>query len=522
MSRTATRITSRANKLAKRKVADRECIAQMCDHNATRKLAAWLDEILQEDALMEEEMELWEHAQLIGDTHTEYQLKDAKLEWEESQREVEQLEEELRILSKRESSLDNQLNMLADCTEAVIKDTTTADVICNSDQFLKTSAASRVVEQRFTNQLEKMEKAIEGSSITEGCFMNSQFDDYITAELEYTESLTKFCEALFFDGISKIPGGSDHDYISQDEKIRKTIRRVQDTFLEREESYIADTLHLAAADALNNFLKSSPELEKTSEEISLECVRLENGIKEKWQTDIVPLLLNLRSLQDVSILSGNYKLKLLRQDFFTKRQDKVIELLLHQLSRQELLQQQLEHEYHVFRDQSRDLSALDGELERMGRVIISHSALVDGDAALLPKKRDISSYSASDPAISALATILNLPNSTVCVILEDVTAGINSLPSPTPPSVNLTSVLSKIHADIVKCDRALACGLTSYQTEIKQAHESIETYSGRMEQYRDDFTGKFVLLKGSEERKLRVWFFTDEDKIRDHFMIEED
>ena len=64
--------------------------------------------------------------------------------------------------------------------------------------------------------------------------------------------------------------------------------------------------------------------------------------------------------QDVSILCGNYNLKLARQNYFMSRQDRVIDNLISQLCRQELLQIMLEHEYKQHRE-SVDLLQVRGE-----------------------------------------------------------------------------------------------------------------------------------------------------------------
>ena len=46
-TRLGTRISTRVNKLAARKVADRDAIQQICDQPAARKLMTWLDTVLQ-------------------------------------------------------------------------------------------------------------------------------------------------------------------------------------------------------------------------------------------------------------------------------------------------------------------------------------------------------------------------------------------------------------------------------------------------------------------------------------------
>ena len=46
-TRLGTRISTRVNKLAARKVADRDSIQQICDQPAARKLMSWLDTVLQ-------------------------------------------------------------------------------------------------------------------------------------------------------------------------------------------------------------------------------------------------------------------------------------------------------------------------------------------------------------------------------------------------------------------------------------------------------------------------------------------
>lgn len=570
-ARVGTRISTRVNKLAARKVTDRDAVQQICDQPAARKFMSWLDTVLQEETLTEVEYERYEEmcASEIDDLFAEEDVKLPRLRSEKSglEAEVAALQQELLECQDSEKVFSRQYNILSDRDQKVRETAGRCGSRLGDENNLNTAAASKVLQHRFEKQLEALDTVIrdhiklhqedEGAANFLASF---PFEDYIETELDFTKALGKYAEKLFFPGINRVHGnprdcalvgtdGEDKENSRRSltgnyRKVRDTVRRVKSTYLERQEETIAETVNMAASQAKIEALKSLivdltgdkyPKDEETlntmAQEYSIACIRKEDDIKMLWHTECVPLMNQLKNLLDVSILCGNYKLKLARQNYFISRQDKIIDNLLSQLSRQELLQLMLEHEHRTHKESVDLLQEVLGHVSLLNRTMTQQRSLVNGDDAVRPVKVNKLCLCPNDKTLNStitmLRTYLKQDSHNIFHTFEDLAGAISALVKEVgeakEDSSVATSTVSNITAsldqDLSGCAKCIDKGFTSTTHEEDRLGKEIEELEHLASSLRDNFSSKTEAIKSSDTvgvaRKLFVWFFTDPTKLNE-------
>ncbi|KAL5254651.1 hypothetical protein ACHWQZ_G014175 [Mnemiopsis leidyi] len=570
-TRLGTRISTRVNKLAARKVADRDSIQQICDQPAARKLMSWLDTVLQDETLTEAEYEKYEEmcASQIDDLFAEEDVKLPRLRSEKSslEAEVAALQQELLECQERERVFSKQYNILSERDQRIRETGGRCTSRLGDGDNLNTTAASKVLQHRFEKQLEGLDTVIRDHirlhQQDQGAakFLSSfPLGDYVEAELEFTKALGKYSEKLFFPGISRVPGNPrDCALVETDEedkensrrsvsnsyrRVRDTVRRVKSTYLERQEEKIAETVNSAANEAkvmclksligdLTNdkFPKDEETLNRMAEEYSIACIRKEDEVKLLWKTQCLPLMVQLKNLLDVSILCGNYKLKLARQNYFMSRQDKIIDNLLSQLSRQELLQIMLEHEHRTHKESIDMLQDMLGHVSLLNKTMSQQRALVHGEDAIRPLKADKLCLGGNDKTLNCVITMLRsyLKQDTHNIFhtYEDLAGAITRLvgeaegarEDSATAANNVSNVAASLDDHLDGCAKCIDKGFTSTTMEEDRLAKSIEELEHLACSLKDSFTSKTEAIRNSDTvgiaRKLFVWFFTDPSKLNE-------
>jgi len=227
-------------------------------------------------------------------------------------------------------------------------------------------------------------------------------DEYFQAEEEFAVSLTGFTKRQFFEGIADMAGSKEKlRYeileVSRPETLLirgeseeflkskcKELQRLQSVYAESQtEKFEAHcNLHRVQAclykteDLISKLPMESPELD--AESLSSEITDLQNKCEEKsrclqkmLESELTPLINEMSELQTAKILSGNFDLKIARQDYFISKQEEVIEQLLEQNSRYEFLSILYEMEakshrdtYHLLSSAKSILSNCDSALQK--------------------------------------------------------------------------------------------------------------------------------------------------------------
>ena len=333
-TRVGTRISSRVNKLAGRKIADRDTIQQICDNTSARKLMTWLDTVLQDEALTEAEYELWEEME-AGQIEDLFSPEDGKLPGMRTEKnaleaEIAALEQELVESEERESVYAKQHNILSDQAQRSRDLANKADSRLGSGDSIKATAAGKVLQHRYEKQLDSLQTIVqEHISLHEqdkqaATFLSSlPFEDYVSSEVEFTRALGRYSEKLFFPGISSVPGnprdcalvgleGKENRYSQGGgyKKVKDTVRRVKSTYLANQEEGITESLNLAASQAKaaalktlisdlthDKFPRDEATLSRMAEEYSIRAVKKEHDLQLRWRNEGLPLVEQLKNLQ---------------------------------------------------------------------------------------------------------------------------------------------------------------------------------------------------------------------------------
>ncbi|KAK3730712.1 hypothetical protein RRG08_041491 [Elysia crispata] len=204
----------------------------------------------------------------------------------------------------------------------------------------------------------------------------SSFHD---AEAKYSHDLTEFTKKQFFEGVALMSGeGLLAEYglldLSSPQKSIAADKDKEQIFLEdcmelqrlkqifpksecdrinalvnakKAQSAVAEATALLESLKAGNFPSSPSEISHLSKSLEKNISKA-TGEAEPLLATLPDLIHKLGSLQGGEVLTGDYDLKLKRQNYFTEKQDMVITHLVHQRSRSEFLSllYDLELRYH--------------------------------------------------------------------------------------------------------------------------------------------------------------------------------
>ena len=203
-------------------------------------------------------------------------------------------------------------------------------------------------------------------------FLSEQsFDEHLAAEEKFTAELTAYTRKQFFEGIAEITGQegtSRYELLEISDPTNLLIRgesqnvtlndcreiaRLQSVFVCREGKRIdheamsvgiAAALNHAERKAQNILRQDTATLDQKMQEVQRSLAQNRKDIIELTDKELPNLLREVAELQSTKILQGDYHLKIARQDYFTSKQDQVINQLMLQRSRHEFLGMSLEVE----------------------------------------------------------------------------------------------------------------------------------------------------------------------------------
>ena len=560
-TRVGTRISSRFNKLAGQKVADRDTLQQLCSQPLTKKLMEWIDVVLQDETLMLEEYERYQEMKegVIDDLEIDGEtlLPSLKAEKVSLESEIAELEHELQQSEKREEYLGKQLSQLTEESYAISEVVDKTSVELKSDNVYKAQATAKVLQCRFEESLDNLKSTIDDyMSLYEddkkclALMSKLDLDGYVKSEKETTVCLGDYCRQLFFPGISGVPGdprdchligvedeGKENTSLSSNQKAKDIVRIIKGSYRRRQEEKLNESLNVVGKTAQVNTLQklindvrnnqyphSEASLTRMAEELSVHCTKKENDLKTKWEFEGVQMLDKLRSLQGVSLLVGNYNLKRERQNFFISRQDTVIKNLVMQLSRQELIQMILEQELKAHQSGYEILSNVSNHLQALLKSMEEQESLVVGPNAIHPLKEDRLCIIGCDKTLACvlemLQPFLQKGNQNIFNTYDDLINALKlAIEKRDKSQIDARTSNDKIHemietvdGNIRRCGKCFETGFSTSTVQEDKLAQSISELEAIAKDLRDVYLEKCEAIKRNpdleEYRSLFVKFFT--------------
>ncbi|KAK3747565.1 hypothetical protein QZH41_015802, partial [Actinostola sp. cb2023] len=219
------------------------------------------------------------------------------------------------------------------------------------------------------------------------------YNEYFESEELFTTDLTTYTKKQFFEGIADMAGRSDqsrYDLLEisdptsllirgENEEVTlsdcKELARLKSVYVPSESQRIHAQATASGVRAALRFAKEKSMLHHQKaadlvvlreqvDEAQSSLTDIKGDIKKLTEKTLPSVLHELAELQPTKILKGDYDLKISRQDYFTSKQDQVINQLLCQRSRYEFLSMALEVEAFKNRDTHRLLSAVESGLQQ--------------------------------------------------------------------------------------------------------------------------------------------------------------
>eukprot|EP00794_Sanderia_malayensis_P008128 gene8128-8998_t len=318
-----------------------------------------------------------------------------------AKQEIEVLREKKKLATRRLKQLLKQKSQLS-----ALNDSLSDKLVQKTVQFEKlkenccgiTNVASNDTE-KVVSSLENLNQVIQDLLIIHSTEADGNEDDgmfpsklspadYFKAEENFTSSLTAYTKRQFFEGIAEMAGARDKlryeiMEVNNPERLLikgdseetmkakcKDLSRLQSVYTRSQTHRFESHCNLRKVQAClykieDNLSKIAVEppaldtelLSSRVAKLQKQCAEEGREWKRIFHDELVPLIEELSELQPKKILSGNFDLKIARQNYFISKQDMVIDQLLLQNSRYELLSLLYEIEAKVHRESYHLLSA---------------------------------------------------------------------------------------------------------------------------------------------------------------------
>ncbi|XP_060080706.1 HAUS augmin-like complex subunit 3 [Ylistrum balloti] len=319
---------------------------------------------------------------------------------------INQTEHDLRIKKKRKQVLIQKRNKLSlhqtslshrlskvKSTEAKVKSQFKhCKEQCRTDSTQMNANVENLV--RSVEDLHNLYKSDNGNN-SPNFLSQISLGEYANAEEKFSQELTAFTKKQFFEGISEIAGEeeevsryqileiSDPDSLlirGERQEVNlsecKELARIQDLYPKSEskriDALMKNTVASQCLKCAENLLHSiqAGQFGTNIQDINKQCQERHENVSQVnrdlyklRETDIPSLIMESTSSQVARILTGDYNLKLSRQDYFVCNQDQVISELVRQRSRNEFLTMAFEVETQGHRDTHRLLTAIRQQLQ---------------------------------------------------------------------------------------------------------------------------------------------------------------
>ncbi|XP_071477236.1 HAUS augmin-like complex subunit 3 [Diadema antillarum] len=389
------------------------------------------------------------------------------------------------------------------------------------------------------------------------------------AEEGFTQALKQFTKRQFFEGIAELAGHDEESryqllevsdpksLLIRGEKSHVTeadcheLARLKTLYPASQRSYMKAVLeesriaaaHRLAEKRLHSVQTYSTDVQNLSERLG-QCEREKNSAMNSalniWEHEIPQLLEVNAALQTTHILSGDYDLKIARQDYFTSKQDKLIEWLTVQRARKEFLDMSYEVEGHHHRNTHRLMTAAEKLLDQS---LTSHqkSMAFLSDPDLTSTKNARSTVDRRDTMVNRLHSVLANSGAsdekqlflTYSRLLDDSRQFMERLVSLRENlgrmSDNQEGKLAALEQNLRKCESLVYAGSTTKDGQpvltpptildgITQLDRTLEDLTQRMLDLMGDYNNKLKVLKSdsllSRQRQLYVHFLTEPAQLR--------
>lgn len=322
----------------------------------------------------------------------EIKIRNSRLKKKRLEYELMQMNEMKKEQQKR---LDGTQNILKDSAHKL------------RDAKNETASTSEQVSKTINNLAATYESLC--NIVQEGngkSYLLSQVDlqDLLTAEEKYNFQMTSFVKKQFYeisqtiaedlngdDDSHKLKSLNDENlFASENEDVKQNIaeaiKRAKLGYPDREKKLIsAQAQESAAKSALsflyqkqteiqqNQYIANSEDLRKALDD----TVKMNTGIKEemrKLSQEEIPYLISKGTpLQTTHLLTGDYRRKWIRQQYFIEKQQKVILLLQQQQTRLDLLWKLLAVEEAGHKETGKQIDIVLGELQCMLQESVAES-----------------------------------------------------------------------------------------------------------------------------------------------------
>ncbi|XP_039259082.2 HAUS augmin-like complex subunit 3 [Styela clava] len=295
-------------------------------------------------------------AYIAQNKELELKMKNARLKKKRLEYELAQMNEMKKQQQKR---LDGNLSLKKQSAQTLRDDKN--ENISTSEQISETVNSLDATFQSLCGIVEK----VDGKS-----YLLSQVDlqDLIIAEEKYNSQLTNFVKKQFFEisqtiaedlneqeNCHKLHSLNDENlFASESEEIKHTIanavRRARHGYPDREKKLISVQAQESAAQTALSFLhQKRTEIQQNHPQITAEDLResidetvsktkeVKEEVHKLSHVQIPNLISEGTPLQTTHLLTGDYRRKWIRQQYFIEKQQKVISLLQQQQARLDLL-----------------------------------------------------------------------------------------------------------------------------------------------------------------------------------------
>nr|KAG5710274.1 hypothetical protein BaRGS_008990 [Batillaria attramentaria] len=213
-------------------------------------------------------------------------------------------------------------------------------------------------------------------------------DPFHQMEEKYTRVLTAYTKKQFFQGIADMAGGelSRYELLEVSDPMRLLVKgqtqgeflqdceelaRLQAVFPKSESDRVSALVEkMCAASVLkeaNNILQTihfgtfpqdTDDIRSDLDMVNKSLLTVKAQLKKLTDTEVPDLIKELAALHGTTVLTGDYRLKVVRQDYFTTNQDQVIKYLVDQRARNEFLTMAYEVEAQNHKDAHHLMTAL--------------------------------------------------------------------------------------------------------------------------------------------------------------------
>lgn len=374
----------------------------------------------------------------------------APIEHHNLQESVRLLEKEVEHAVGRKKLLHRQHQQLAFCL------TSQTDRLCKMDSVEKTAntdykqqmqktyaecrAKSKIIEELVMGVHELSivyQQAVDGQDDQMAmCLSQVPITHYHSTEEKFTQELTLFTRKLFFDGIAKIAGevdGVEYKFLEvqnpdsllvkgeREEVILEDCKELaclqacySQSKADKMQAQVKETAYSSACSFLEqklDILKEKPYSGKINTLSGLiqaaqsGRVQLQSETSRLTDTLLPRLIKDSAALQITKVLHGDYNLKIARQDYFTLNQNQVIEELILQRSRNELLTMAFEVETRNLRMVHHLLTAAILLLRKNCDAAAARKCMMQ-ESVLTPSRHQRSTVDSRDIALTLLHNVM--------------------------------------------------------------------------------------------------------------------